>query len=78
MKFLLLDFVLYLTSNIVTMSGLEIVYAIQIKTQKWLCRTVGTILMLPFTPLELKVTDSSQAKFLFRISKLLVTVHRLA
>ena len=78
MKFPLPDFVLYLTSNIVTMSGLELVYASLDKIQKWLRRTVGTILMLPFTLLELKVTDSSQAKFLFRISKLLVTVRRLA
>ena len=43
------------------------------KLQKWVIGTIGTILVVSVKPLELKVTHDVQAKFLFRISKLLVT-----
>ena len=48
------------------------------KLQKWVRGTVGTIVVVSVKPFELKVIGNSQAKYLFRISRLLVTSRTVA
>ena len=48
------------------------------KLQKWIRGTVGTIVVVSVKPFELKVIGNSQAKYLFRILRLLVTSRTVA